>query len=263
RAATNGLLVQMARQTLAAIDQADAVIFPTDARDGLTPQDAAIAQRLRESGQRTWVAVNKAEGLDRALAAAEFHELGLGSPWPISAAHGDGVAALIEDIMDAVGPAAEAEPAEAADPAGKPPRIAVVGRPNVGKSTLVNALLGAERLITSAEAGTTRDSIEVQFEYRGRPYTLVDTAGLRRRARVSDPIEKYSVIRALQAIEEANVAILVIDALQGVSDQDGNIAAYVIDAGRATVVAVNKSDALDAKERTLLKAQLERRLSYL
>jgi GTP-binding protein len=262
-AAASGLVVQMARQTLAAIAEADAVIFLTDAREGLTPQDVAIAQRLRESGQRVWLAVNKAEGLERALAAAEFHELGLGSPWPISAAHGDGVAALVEEVMDALGSSLESAAEEPAEQAGKPARIAVVGRPNAGKSTLVNALLGAERLITSAEAGTTRDSIEVDFQYRGRPYVLVDTAGLRRRARVSDPIERYSVIRAMQAIEEANIAIIVIDALEGVSDQDGNIAAYVIDAGRATVVAVNKCDELGARERMALKAELGRRLSYL
>jgi GTP-binding protein len=262
-AASTGLLQQMARQTLGAIAEADAVVFLTDGREGLTPQDAVIAQRLRESGQRIWLVINKAEGLDRALAAAEFHELGLGAPWAVSAAHGDGVAALVEDILEAVGGERVETPAERADGAQERPRIAVVGRPNAGKSTLINTLLGAERLITSEIAGTTRDSIEVEFDYRGRGYTLVDTAGLRRRARVSDPIEKYSVIRAMQAIEQANVAVLVIDALEGVSDQDGNIAGYVIEAGRATVVAVNKCDQLDTAERARLKAQLERRLSYL
>jgi GTP-binding protein len=261
-AASSGLPLQMARQTLSAITEADAVVFLADGREGLTAQDQVIAQRLRESGQRIWLAVNKAEGLDRAVAGAEFHQLGLGDPWPISAAHGDGVAALSEAILDAVA----GEPDQpAADEAAGPerPRIAVVGRPNAGKSTLINSLLGAERLITSEVAGTTRDSIEVEFDYRERAYTLVDTAGLRRRARVSDPIEKYSVIRAMQAIEQANVAVLVIDALEGVSDQDGNIATYVLDAGRATVVAVNKCDRLGAGERALLKAQLERRLNYL
>lgn len=259
-AVTEGLVSRMARQTLAAVDEADAVIFLADGREGLTPQDAVIAQRLRESGQRIRLAVNKAEGLDRSVAAAEFHELGLGDPWPISAAHGDGVAALIEDILAAL--PAEAEEQEA-DAEPRSPRIAVVGRPNAGKSTLINALLGAERLITSEVAGTTRDAIEVEFEYRGKPYTLIDTAGLRRRARVSDPIEKFSVIRAMQAIEQANVAILVIDALEGVSDQDGNIAGFVLDAGRACVVAINKSDKLAPGERARLKAELERRLNYL
>jgi GTP-binding protein len=259
-AANAGMVLQMARQTLAAVAEADAVVFLADAREGLTPQDVVIAQHLRETGQRIWLVVNKAEGLDRAAAAAEFHELGLGDPWPISAAHGDGVGALIDDILSTLPVEDRAqEPEEGAER----PRIAVVGRPNAGKSTLINALIGAERLITSEIAGTTRDSIAVEFDYRARPYTLVDTAGLRRRARVSDPIEKYSVIRAMQAIEEANVAILVIDALEGVSDQDGNIAGFVLEAGRATVIAVNKSDRLTSGERTRLKAELERRLNYL
>ena len=259
-AAHSGLVHQMARQTLAAVAEADAVVFLADAREGLTAQDAVIAQRLRESGPRIWLVVNKAEGLDRSVAAAEFHELGLGAPWPISAAHGDGVGELIDAILSTL---PVEERAEEPDEGGERPRIAVVGRPNAGKSTLINALIGAERLITSEIAGTTRDSIAVEFDYRGHPYTLVDTAGLRRRARVSDPIEKFSVIRAMQAIEEANVAILVIDALEGVSDQDGNIAGFVLDAGRATVVAVNKSDQLAAGERSRLQAELERRLNYL
>src|SRR5690606_26419284 len=168
-AVSSGLPQQMAQQTLAAIAEADAVIFLTDAREGLTPQDAVIAQQLRASGRPVWLAVNKAEGLNRAIAAAEFHELGLGEPWPISAAHGDGVAALVEAILGEIAPlepAPEEAPGEDAAQAQKPPRIAVVGRPNAGKSTLINTLLGAERLITSPIAGTTRDSIEVDFDYR-------------------------------------------------------------------------------------------------
>jgi GTP-binding protein len=212
------------------------------------------------SGQRIWLTVNKAEGLERSVAAAEFHELGLGVPWPISGAHGDGVAALIEAILQTIATGSAEEEGEAESDR---PRIAVVGRPNAGKSTLINTLLGAERLITSEVAGTTRDSIEVGFDHRGRGYTLIDTAGMRRRARVSDPIEKFSVIRALHAIEDANVAILVIDALEGISDQDGNIATYVTEAGRATVIAINKSDRLAAAERARLKLEVERRLNYL
>jgi GTP-binding protein len=259
-AANAGLVLQMARQTLAAVAEADAVIFLTDAREGLTPQDQVIAQRLRMSGQRIWLTVNKAEGLERSVAAAEFHELGLGVPWAISGAHGDGVAALIEAILQTIAPSSAEEEGEVESDR---PRIAVVGRPNAGKSTLINTLLGAERLITSEVAGTTRDSIEVGFDHRGRGYTLIDTAGMRRRARVSDPIEKFSVIRALHAIEDANVAILVIDALEGISDQDGNIATYVTEAGRATVIAINKSDRLAAAERARLKLEVERRLNYL
>jgi len=257
-AAADVIVSQMAQQTLLAVSEADAVIFLADAREGLTAQDKVIAQTLRASGQRVWLTVNKSEGLDRPVAAAEFHELGIGEPWPVSASHGDGVAALIEHVLSLLPPPTEVEAS-----ADERPRIAVVGRPNAGKSTLVNALLGQERLITSAIPGTTRDSITVDFEHRGRQYALIDTAGLRRRARVSEAIEKFSVIRALQSIEEANVAILVIDATEGVSDQDGNIASYVLDAGRATVVAVNKCDCLRASDRSILKGELQRRLNYL
>lgn len=257
-AAREGLVHQMAQQTLQAIAEADAVIFLTDARQGLTPHDQLIAQRLRVAQRPVLVVVNKAEGMDRSVAAAEFQELGLGDPWAISAAHGDGVPAL-GDGLAALMPPEEAEAA----PLENRPRIAVVGRPNAGKSTLVNALLGQERMITSEIAGTTRDSIYVEFERRGRPYTLIDTAGLRRRARVSDAIEKFSVIRALQAIEEANVAILVIDAMEGVSDQDAHIAGYVLEAGRATVVAVNKCDTLAPGGLARLKVEVERHLKFL
>ncbi|RPI46669.1 MAG: ribosome biogenesis GTPase Der [Betaproteobacteria bacterium] len=257
-AAADGMVLEMARQTLLAVTEADAVVFLVDAREGLSARDQEVAQRLRSTGQRVWLAVNKAEGLDRAVAGAEFHELGLGQPWPISAAHGDGVGALIEDILAAL-PIAPVE----SEQTGERPRIAVVGRPNAGKSTLVNALLGQERLITSSVPGTTRDSITVDFEHRGHSYALIDTAGLRRRARISEAVEKFSVIRALQSIEEANVAILVVDATEGVSDQDGNIAAYVIEAGRAIVVAVNKSDLLSPAERSRLKLDVERRLNFL
>jgi GTP-binding protein len=257
-AANEGLVHQMAQQTLQAIAESDAVIFLTDARQGLTAQDELIAQRLRAAQRPILLVVNKAEGLDRSLAGAEFHQLGLGDPWPVSAAHGDGVPAL-GDALSAVLPT---ELIEQAQEVGRP-RIAIVGRPNAGKSTLVNALIGQERVITSAIAGTTRDSIYIDFEHRQRGYTLIDTAGLRRRARIADPVEKYSVIRALQAIEEANVAVLVIDAVAGVSDQDAHIAGYVLEAGRAAVVAVNKWDALDARARTQIKAELAQRLKFL
>lgn len=255
---TEGIVHAMARQTLLAVTEADAVIFLVDAREGLNPQDHTVAQLLRESGRRVWVTVNKAEGMDRAIAGAEFHELGLGDPWAISAAHGDGIGPLVEAIL-------ETFPEDEADTAAQDdrPRIAVVGRPNAGKSTLVNALLGQDRVITSPVPGTTRDSINVDFEHRGHPYRLIDTAGLRRRARISEAVEKFSVIRALQSIEESNVAVLVIDGTEGVSDQDANIASYVIEAGRATVLAANKCDLLDTSERARLKAEIERRLGFL
>ena len=257
-AASEGLVHIMAQQTQQAIAEADAVIFLTDARQGLTSQDQVIGQYLRTLGCKILLCVNKAEGLDRGAAAAEFHELGLGGPWAISSAHGDGVPALVDELL-AIMPV----DAEFSDRADNRPRIAVVGRPNAGKSTLVNALIGQDRVITSEIPGTTRDSINVDFERRGRAYTLIDTAGLRRRARVSDAVEKFSVIRAMQAIEDANVAILVIDATAGAADQDSHIAGYVLEAGRATVVAVNKCDALDARDRMHLKVELERRFKYL
>jgi len=256
--ATEGLAQSMASQTLQAISEGDAVVFLTDARQGLTPQDQIIAQHLRAAERRIFLCVNKAEGLDRALAGAEFHELGLGDPWPISAAHGDGVPALVDALLAAL-PRDEPENGTTDDH----PRIAVVGRPNVGKSTLVNALIGQQRMITSAVAGTTRDSINVDFERRGRTYTLIDTAGLRRRARVTDAVEKFSVIRAMQAIESANVAILVLDATDGASDQDAHIASYVLEAGRAAVVAINKWDAVPAAQRPAARAGFERRLKFL
>lgn len=256
--ATEGLVTQMARQTLLAVADADAVVFLTDARSGITGQDQVIARQLRATGRRIWLAVNKAEGMDRAIAAAEFHELGLGDPFPISGAHGDGIAWLVESVLAGV----PVEAPEAAE-ADRVPRIAVVGRPNAGKSTLVNALLGQDRVITSPVAGTTRDSIEIPFQHRGKPYVLIDTAGLRRRARVSEAVERFSVIRALQSIEESNVAILVIDALEGARDQDANIAGYILEAGRAVVVAVNKCDALPVKARAELKVELERRLKFI
>lgn len=257
-AANTGLVGDMARQTLQAVAEADAVVFMTDARDGLTAQDAVIARRLRSSGRPVWLVVNKAEGMNRPLVSAEFHELGLGDPLPISAAHGDGVAALIGAILATL---PVVEPDEIKGP--KQPRIAVVGRPNAGKSTLVNALLGEDRMIASATPGTTRDSIEVEFERRGKRYTLIDTAGMRRRARVSDVLEKFSVIKALQAIEDANVAILLIDASAGVTDQDAHIGSYIVEAGRAAVIAVNKWDAVDRDVRDRVKAELEHRLKFL
>jgi len=255
---TEGIVQAMARQTLLAVTEADAVIFLVDGREGLHPQDHTVAQILRESGRRVWVTVNKAEGRDRVIAGAEFHELGLGDPWAISAAHGDGISPLVDGILESF-PEEEAE----AVPEDGPPRIAIVGRPNAGKSTLVNALLGQDRVITSPVPGTTRDSITIDFEHRGHAYRLIDTAGMRRRARISEPVEKFSVIRALQSIEESNVAVLVIDGTEGVSDQDANIAGYVIEAGRATVIAANKCDLLDASERARLKAEIERRLGFL
>ncbi len=256
--AAEGVRHEMAQQARTAIDEADAVLFIVDARQGVIPGDLEIAQQLRESGRRLWLVVNKAEGVMRGVAAAEFHELGLGTPLPISAEHGEGVVELMENVL-ADFPAHEPEP----DVADDHPHIAVVGRPNVGKSTLVNRLLGENRMIVFDEPGTTRDSIHADFERAGRRYTLIDTAGIRRRGRVSEAIEKFSVIKALQAIDDANVVILVLDARQDVADQDAHIAGYILEAGRALVIAVNKWDGLDAYARDQAKRVLARKLTFL
>jgi GTP-binding protein len=208
-----------------------------------------------------WLVVNKSEGRSREAVAAEFHELGLGEPLAISAAHGDGVSDLIEIALAAF-PAQEA-PAPAAEPALGRPKIAVVGRPNVGKSTLVNAVLGEQRMIAFDQPGTTRDSIYVEFERAGRAYTLIDTAGLRRRGKVEETAEKFSVVKTLQAIEDANVVVLVLDALQEIADQDAHIAGFILEAGKALVVAVNKWDAADEARREEVKREIARKLGFL
>jgi GTP-binding protein len=257
--AREGMLGAMARQTLAAVAEADAVILVVDARDGVAPQDRRIGEELRRLRSRVWVAVNKAEGRDPALATAEFHELALGQPHAISAAHGDGVRALLDEILHAFPPAApEPEPQES-----EAPRVAVVGRPNVGKSTLLNRLIGEDRMIVYDEPGTTRDAIEVPFERGGRRYVLIDTAGMRRRGKVFEAVEKFSVGKTLQAIERANVVVLVLDASEGVTDQDAHLAGYVVERGRAVVVAANKWDGLDERARDHAKRTLERKLGFL
>ena len=255
--AREGIFREMARQTLQAVAEADAVLLLVDGRTGLTPEDREIATQLRKTGQRLWLVVNKAEGMARAMAGAEFHELGLGEPLAVSAAHGEGVAELM-DLVLAQFPAHEPALQEETGP-----RIAVVGRPNVGKSTLVNALLGEERVIAFDQPGTTRDSIEIPFERNGKPYTLIDTAGLRRRGKVDEVAEKFSVVKTMQAIEDANVAVLVLDARQEIADQDAHIGGYIVDAGRAVVVAVNKWDAVDAERRELVRREIERKLGFL
>jgi GTPase len=256
--AKDGILHEMARQTRQALDEADAILLLVDARGGLTPQDREIGKELRKTGRRIFLVVNKAEGMEPAIAGAEFQALGLGDPLPVSAVHGD----YISDLMDIV--LADFPPSPALAPAAdRHPKIAVVGRPNVGKSTLVNALLGEERVIVFDKPGTTRDSIYIEFERAGRRYTLIDTAGLRRRGRVADATEKFSVLKALQALEDANVAILVLDAREDIAEQDAHVAGYILEAGRALVVAVNKWERLSEEERNLTKRALVRKLDFL
>lgn len=259
-----GIVHEMARQTRQAVAEADAVLFVTDVRAGLSAQDHDIADFLRRSGKRVVLAVNKAEGMSDSPALAEFHELGLGQPHPVSAAHGQGVRALVDAALEgSVFDAAAASGDEAAEAAERPIRLAVAGRPNVGKSTLINTWLGEERLVAFDQPGTTRDAIHIPFERAGRRYELIDTAGLRRKGRVFEAIEKFSVVKTLQAIADANVVVLLLDATQGVSDQDAHIAGYILEAGRAVVVAVNKWDAVDAYRREMVERALAQRLVFL
>ncbi len=253
----SGILAEMARQTLQAVDEGDAIIFLVDGRNGVAPQDMIIAERLRRTGRPVFLAVNKTEGMAQATAVAEFHELGLGNPVAISSAHGENVRELLELVLEAFpeGAGEDVEPDH--------PKIAIVGRPNVGKSTLVNTLVGEERVIAFDQPGTTRDSIYVDFERNGRHYTLIDTAGVRRKGRVIEAIEKFSVIKTLQAIEDANVVVLVLDAQQEISDQDAHLAGFILEAGRALVVAINKWDDLEAYRRERVKKEMEWRLSFL
>ncbi len=256
--AADGIYREMARQTRQAVDEADVVLFIVDARAGLTPQDREIADALRKSGRRILLVVNKAEGLQSGEAAAEFHALGLGDPLSISAAHGENVSDLMDLVLEPF-PSTEAVPEETS----LHPRIAVVGRPNVGKSTLVNALAGEDRVVVFDQPGTTRDSVYVDFEWAGRAYTLIDTAGLRRRGRVVETAEKFSVVKTMQAIADAHVVILLLDATQEISEQDAHIAGFILEAGRALVLAVNKWDAVAAESRETVKRMLDRKLHFL
>ncbi len=340
--AKGGIAAEMARQTRQAVIESDIVVFIVDGREGLTPHDREIARELRRTARNVLLVVNKTEGMPREQVAAEFHELGLGTPYAISAAHGDGVRDLVELALEpfvphggeeggeegdealgvepASGPvdagdagdelaagianeaaveiegraveieegAAAAEgtgnaagsgpnaagaagpSAAAAEPGAKPAhttprrvRVAVVGRPNAGKSTLINTLLGEERLIAFDQPGTTRDSVAIDFDRAGKPYTLIDTAGLRRRGKVTDMVEKFSIVKTLQAIEDCNVCVLMLDASEPVSDQDATIASYILEAGRALVIAVNKWDLADHEMRQRLKSELDRKLYFL
>ena len=270
--AKEGIVHEMAKQTRQAIAEADALVFLVDGRQGLTGADQAIADDLRKSGRPLVVAVNKAEGMRYGTVTAEFHELGLGEPIAISSAHGDGVREMIDFLLDVVAPlpsdeelaahsASEAE--DAADDSARRIRIAIVGRPNVGKSTLVNTLLGEERVIVFDMPGTTRDSIYIDFDRGGKHYTLIDTAGLRRRGKVFEAVEKFSVVKTLQSIADANVVILVLDARSEISDQDAHIAGFIVESGRALVIAINKWDGLDDYARERIKRDAERKLQFL
>jgi GTPase len=256
--AKSGIVSEMARQAEQAIAEADVVIFLTDGRAGVTGHDHTIAEMLRKAGRRVLLAVNKTEGMTTSGVANEFYELGLGAPYAISSAHGDGVRELLELALEPF-----PEPPEEAEEVARRPRVAIAGRPNVGKSTLVNALLGEERVIAFDQPGTTRDAISIDFDWHGKPYTLIDTAGLRKRGKVFETIEKFSVVKTIQAIEDANIVILVLDARQDIADQDAHIAGFILESGRALVVAVNKWDGLDSYVRERIKQDVARKLQFL
>ncbi|RTL15742.1 MAG: ribosome biogenesis GTPase Der [Burkholderiales bacterium] len=256
---TTGIVKEMAKQTKQAVAEADAVIFVVDIRLGLSAHDSEIARYLRSVNKRVHLAVNKAEGMVESPLLAEFHELGMGEPHPISSAHGQGIRSLLDAVL---APFDATERDDEAKDEGVI-RLAVAGRPNVGKSTLINTWLGEERLVAFDMPGTTRDAIAVDFERNGQKFKLIDTAGLRRKGRVFEAIEKFSVVKTLQAIADAHVVLLLLDATQGVTDQDAHIAGYILDSGRAVVLAVNKWDAVDSYQRETLKRQIEQRLAFL
>lgn len=263
--AKDGIMFEMAQQAEQAIVEADMLLFLVDGRAGLTPHDEEVAARLRRSNRPVRLVINKAEGQNYNQVAAEFHALGLGHPAAISASHGDGVRHLLETLLaefpeDEV---PEDEAGQGGESAEKVPAIAIVGRPNVGKSTLVNALLGEERVIAFDMPGTTRDAIAIPFERGGKHYTLIDTAGLRRRGKVFEAVEKFSVIKTMQAIERANVVVLVLDSALDIADQDAHIAGVAMEQGKAMVVAVNKWDALDDYRRARVKEDIARKLPFL
>ena len=259
--AITGIYKEMARQTRQAVAESDVVIFVVDARAGISAQDHDIANYLRKLGKPTVLAANKAEGLPEGTQVSEFFELGLGEMLAVSASHGQGLRTLVDMAL---------APLNLPDPETDPEpedlsviKLAVAGRPNVGKSTLINTWLGEERLVAFDLPGTTRDAISVPFEHAGQKFELIDTAGLRRKGKVFEAIEKFSVVKTLQAIENANVVLLLLDATQGVTDQDAHIAGYILESGRAVVLAVNKWDAVDAYQRELLQRSIETRLSFL
>lgn len=253
----SGVMLEMARQSEQAIYESDAVIFMVDGRNGFTPQDRLIANKLRTLDKPVYVAINKVEGVDKIIAISDFYELGLENMYPISATHGDGVHKLIDDVLRGFKNVSEDN-----DTLDKI-TFAVVGRPNVGKSTLVNSILGEERVIAFDEAGTTRDSVYIDFERNEQKFTIIDTAGIRRKGRVSDKIEKFSVLKAIQAISEAHVVVLVLDAHLDIAEQDATIVGYALEAGKSVVVAINKWDHLTEDRRVEIKQDVKIKLHFL
>ncbi len=260
--AKEGIYHEMARQTRQAIAEADVVIFLVDGRQGLTAHDQQIAVDLRKCGRRLVLAVNKTEGMRLAGATADFYELGLGEPISVSSAHGDGVGELLDAALDPI-PLPPPEDETEGESGPRRLKLAIVGRPNVGKSTLVNTLLGEERVIAFDMPGTTRDSIHIDFDRGGKLYTLIDTAGLRKRGKVFEAVEKFSVVKTLQSIADAHVVMLLLDARQDITDQDAHIAGFIVESGRALVLGINKWDGLDEYNRERIKRDVARKLQFL
>jgi len=254
----DGIDAQMAGQSLVAIEEADAVLFLVDAREGLNAADQALARHLRQRNKAFHLVVNKIDGLDEDVALSDFYSLGVESVFAIAASHGRGVRGMIEQVLAGF-PAADEEEREARPGSI---RVAVVGRPNVGKSTLVNRLLGEERVVVFDQPGTTRDSIYIDYERDGRQYTLIDTAGVRRRKNVKQTVEKFSIVKTLKAVDDAHVVVLVMDAHEGIVDQDMHLIGHCVEAGRGLVLAVNKWDGIDPDQRTWIRTELDRRLQF-
>lgn len=259
--ADSGIYQEMAKQTRQAVAEADVVVFVLDSRAGVSAQDHEIAKFLRRLGKPTVLTANKAEGMTEGIQLVEFFELGLGEVLGVSAAHGQGIRTLLDKALGMLPLPDRGDEAE--DSEQNAIKLAVAGRPNVGKSTLINTWLGEERLVAFDLPGTTRDAISVPFERNGQNFELIDTAGLRRKGKVFEAIEKFSVVKTLQAIESANVVLLLLDATQGVTDQDAHIAGYALESGRAMVLAVNKWDAVDSYQREQLQRSIESRLAFL
>ncbi len=254
-----GVDAAIAEQSLQAVDEADAVFFLLDARDGLTATDEVLANQFRRSAKPVFYIANKIDGVNPDVAMADFYQLGIAEIFPTTATHGRGIRHLLESMVACFPEASADEEEEQA----RGTRIAVVGRPNVGKSTLVNRMLGEERVIVYDHPGTTRDSIYIDYERDGKPYTLIDTAGVRRRKNVRETVEKFSIVKALKAVDEANVVVLVLDASEGVVDQDLHLLGHAIDAGRALVIAINKWDGLTSEHKDQVKSDLDRRLQFI
>ncbi|MDO8844686.1 MAG: ribosome biogenesis GTPase Der [Methylicorpusculum sp.] len=248
------------KQVDVALNEADVVFFIVDAREGLSATDRVIADSLRKLDKPIILVANKVDGIHADNAISDFHALALGEPFKIAAAHGRGVSELLEKVDELL---PETEPLEGEGVSAGGIGIAIVGRPNVGKSTLVNRILGEERVVVFDEPGTTRDSIYIPFERNGREFTLIDTAGMRRRAKVSETVEKFSVIKSLQAIEKANVVIYLIDASEGVTDQDAHLLGLILEAGRALIIGLNKWDGLTSEQKVTVRRQLDIKLSFL